>query len=110
MCIRDSAGTAALDDGEIRRASALRIAHVAQEPVFADAATVYDTVAIGLGEAGRLLADYHHATTRLAEHPGDCLLYTSVAVGVVADRDPLGFGPFREGQRQVAPPSSETIT
>jgi ATP-binding cassette subfamily F protein uup len=72
------AGAAPLDDGEFRRASGLRVAHVAQEPVFADAATVYDTVAVGLGEAGRQLADYHHATIRLAEHPGDSALLRAV--------------------------------
>ena len=76
--LRVLAGAAALDDGELRRANGLRIAHVAQEPVFAHAATVYDTVALGLGEAGSLLADYHHATTRLAEHPGDPALLRAV--------------------------------
>ena len=31
-----------------------------------DASTVYDTVALGLGAEGKVLAEYHHATALLA--------------------------------------------
>ena len=41
---------------------------VAQEPDLDPAASVYDAVALGIGAAGQLLADYHHATAALAEH------------------------------------------
>ena len=59
------------DDGEARRAPGLTVAHVAQEPLLDPGASVYDTVALGLGDAGQLLADFHHATARLAERADD---------------------------------------
>jgi len=59
------------DDGEARRAPSLTVAHVAQEPLLDPGASVYDTVALGLGDAGQLLADFHHATARLAERADD---------------------------------------
>ena len=60
------AGHIDLDDGERWIAPHTRIAWVAQEPAHDPALDVYDTVALGLGAEGRLLADYHHATTLLA--------------------------------------------
>jgi len=59
------------DDGEAWRAPGLAVAHVAQEPLLDPGASVYDTVALGLGDAGRLLAEFHHATAHLAEHADD---------------------------------------
>ncbi|MBK8687150.1 MAG: ATP-binding cassette domain-containing protein [Betaproteobacteria bacterium] len=65
------AGQAHLDDGELWVAPQARVACVAQEPDLDPAASVYDAVALGIGAAGQLLADYHHATAALAEHADD---------------------------------------
>ncbi len=65
------AGHTHLDDGERWVAPHARIAWVAQEPLHDAASTIYDTVALGLGDEGRVLADYHHATARLADHSHD---------------------------------------
>ncbi|MEO6749455.1 MAG: ATP-binding cassette domain-containing protein, partial [Casimicrobiaceae bacterium] len=65
------AGRTHLDDGERWTAPHTRIAWVAQEPAHDAASTVYDTVAQGLGAEGRVLADYHHATARLADQSHD---------------------------------------
>ncbi|MBL0290390.1 MAG: ATP-binding cassette domain-containing protein [Betaproteobacteria bacterium] len=65
------AGQAHLDDGELWLAPQARVACVAQEPDLDPAASVYDAVALGIGAAGQLLADYHHATAALAEHADD---------------------------------------
>jgi ATP-binding cassette subfamily F protein uup len=54
-------GQALPDDGEVWRQPALRIAHLEQEVPADTEATVYDIVAGGLGELGRLLTEYHHA-------------------------------------------------
>ncbi|UXY14124.1 ATP-binding cassette domain-containing protein [Chitiniphilus purpureus] len=55
------AGVIKLDDGEIRIAQDARVAYVAQEPQFAEGATVFEAVADGLGDLRQLLTDYHHA-------------------------------------------------
>ena len=65
------AGRTHLDDGELWVAPHVRVAWVAQEPTLDSASTVYDTVALGLGAEGRVLADYHHATALLAEDDHD---------------------------------------
>jgi ATP-binding cassette subfamily F protein uup len=65
------AGRIQLDDGEFWLAPKVRVAWVAQEPLQDAASTVYDTVALGLGAEGKLLADYHHATALLAEQGDD---------------------------------------
>ena len=55
-------GLAQADDGRIWRKDTLRISHLLQE-VPADAGdTIYEVVAAGLGELGRLLTDYHKAS------------------------------------------------
>ncbi|MEO8305208.1 MAG: ATP-binding cassette domain-containing protein [Betaproteobacteria bacterium] len=65
------AGRIALDDGDIFIAPHVRVAWVAQEPALDAASTVYDTVALGLGAEGQVLADYHHATALLADGEHD---------------------------------------
>ena len=65
------AGLAHLDDGELWIAPGARIALVLQEPALDPESTVYDAVALGLGAEGRALADYHHATSLLAEDNHD---------------------------------------
>lgn len=65
------AGQQALDDGEIRRQSGLKLAHVAQEPTLDSSATVYDTLVAGAGEASRSLHEYHEVSQRLADPAAD---------------------------------------
>ncbi|MEP7063302.1 MAG: ATP-binding cassette domain-containing protein [Betaproteobacteria bacterium] len=65
------AGRINLDDGERWLAPHARVAWVSQEPIQDAASTVYDTVALGLGAEGRVLADYHHATALLADGGDD---------------------------------------
>ena len=65
------AGQTHLDDGDLWLAPQARVACVAQEPDLDPAASVYDAVALGIGAAGQLLADYHHAAAALAEHADD---------------------------------------
>ena len=72
--LRALAGQATLDDGAIWRRDGLRIAYVAQEPDFPPEQTVFDTVAAGVGEASRLLVDYHEAAQRLAHDHGEAAL------------------------------------
>lgn len=66
------AGTTKLDDGYIRIDNAERVAYVPQEPPFDPDATVFDSVAEGLGDLRQLLHDYHQAA-RDAEHDPDAL-------------------------------------
>ena len=57
---------AAADDGKLWRAPALKLASVAQEPLFQPGISVFEAVAEGLGEGTQLLVDYHataHAMT-----------------------------------------------
>ena len=49
------AGAAQPDAGEVWRSPGLRLALVSQEPDFAEAVTVFDAVAAGVGEARALL-------------------------------------------------------
>ncbi|PYC24680.1 ABC transporter ATP-binding protein [Aquipseudomonas alcaligenes] len=53
------------DDGEIWRAPALKIGELPQELPRADERTVYDVVAEGLADVGRLLAEYHHLSLHI---------------------------------------------
>ncbi|MBE0614198.1 MAG: ATP-binding cassette domain-containing protein [Burkholderiales bacterium] len=59
-------GVAAADDGKAWRAPELKLASVAQEPVFQPGLSVFEAVAEGLGKGTQLLIDYHavaHALT-----------------------------------------------
>ena len=60
------AGERALDDGELWRAPALKLAYVPQEPEFAPEERVYDAVVAGLGASTRLLAEHHALALQLA--------------------------------------------
>ena len=55
------------DAGDLWRKPALKMAYVPQEPQFQPGHTVFEAVAEGVGEAQRLLADYHAAAHRVAE-------------------------------------------
>jgi ATP-binding cassette subfamily F protein uup len=59
-------GSLAPDDGEIIRAQGLRIARLVQDVPQGIEGTVFDVVALGLGEAGTLLARFDHL---VHEHP-----------------------------------------
>lgn len=59
------AGVHKLDDGHITLQNGLNVVYVAQESFFDDAATVFDTVAEGLGTLRSLLTDYHALSHRL---------------------------------------------
>ena len=54
-------GVAQPDDGEVWRKDTLRVSHLEQEVPEGISGTVYDVVAAGMGETGRLLREYHHA-------------------------------------------------
>jgi ATP-binding cassette subfamily F protein uup len=55
------------DAGDVWRKPALKLAYVPQEPQFQPGHTVFEAVAEGVGEAQRLLAEYHAAAHRVAE-------------------------------------------
>jgi len=60
------AGEIAADDGRLWRAPELRLALVSQEPVLDADATVFDTVAAGLGAVREQLHEYHELSLRLS--------------------------------------------
>ena len=68
--LRAIAGQAALDDGTIWRQTGLRVAYVPQEADFPRERNVFETIADGLGDAARLLVDYHEAMHAVAESGG----------------------------------------
>jgi len=64
-------GEIAPEDGEVVRQGGLKVARLTQEVPHGLAGSVYDVVAAGLGEAGALLAEFHHVSQELAQHGGD---------------------------------------
>ncbi|MDD3762225.1 MAG: ATP-binding cassette domain-containing protein [Nevskiales bacterium] len=60
-------GELAVDGGELIRASGLKLARMQQDVPAAEAGSVYDVVAAGVGEIGHLVAQYHALSHR--EHP-----------------------------------------
>ena len=62
-----------LDDGEVWHKPQLRIAYLEQDVPPSESLTVYDVVASGLQEAGRLLAEYHHVSQQLASEHTEAL-------------------------------------
>ncbi len=54
------AGEIAPDDGRIARNEGLRIARMPQEVPRDLAGTVFDVIALGAGDTGQLVAEYHH--------------------------------------------------
>ncbi|TCO82022.1 ATP-binding cassette subfamily F protein uup [Plasticicumulans lactativorans] len=67
-------GTQAPDGGEIWRQPGLKIARLEQEMPEAGDCTVFEMVADGLPEIGRLLADYHAVAHAVAHDHSDALL------------------------------------
>ena len=65
------------DAGEIERGPNVRIARLAQEVPSGEEHSVFDEVADGLGEQGRLVARIHALTEQL-HHGGDAALQTEL--------------------------------
>ena len=68
------AGGQKLDDGQIIVQNNLKIVYVPQESFFDKDATVFDTVAEGLGEIRDLLSRYHHVSHELENGSSEALL------------------------------------
>ncbi|TMA98023.1 MAG: ATP-binding cassette domain-containing protein [Deltaproteobacteria bacterium] len=62
--LRVVTGAVAPDEGEIWRMDTLRIAHLEQEVPPDTDQTIFEVVACGLGELGRLLTEYHQMSQR----------------------------------------------
>lgn len=67
-------GVQKLDDGQIIVQNNLKIVYVPQESFFDKDATVFDTVAEGLGEIRDLLRRYHHVSHELENGSSELLL------------------------------------
>ena len=65
------AGETKLDDGNVWRATSVRIVYVPQEPVLKPGHTVYEAVAEGLGDMQQVLVDYHEVTHRMGATDAD---------------------------------------
>ena len=68
------AGVQKLDDGQIIVQNNLKIVYVPQESFFDKEATVFDTVAEGLGEIRDLLRRYHRVSHELENSSSETLL------------------------------------
>jgi len=62
------------DDGLIERSQDLTVASLAQEPSGSEEGSIFDIVAEGLGDAGRLIAEYHDVSHQMAENYTDQLM------------------------------------
>ena len=58
--LRLIAGEIKADDGEIRMERGTKVARLAQEVPQDTTGTIFDVVAAGMGELGKLIAQYHH--------------------------------------------------
>ncbi len=65
------AGESKLDDGNIWRATSVRIVYVPQAPELDNTHTVYEAVAEGLGSLQQVLVDYHQVTHDMGEPDAD---------------------------------------
>ncbi|MEM8645548.1 MAG: ATP-binding cassette domain-containing protein, partial [Pseudomonadota bacterium] len=76
-----------LDSGTLRIDSGVKIAKLAQEVPAAATATLYDTVAAGLGDLSGLLSRYHHLSVEVAT--GDAQTLEALST-VQAEIDQIG--------------------
>jgi ABC transport system ATP-binding/permease protein len=69
--LRVITGDAMHDKGEVWRQDTLRVAHLEQEVPPATDQTIFEVVASGLGQVGKLILEYHQATQQVctAERP-----------------------------------------
>jgi ATP-binding cassette subfamily F protein uup len=65
------AGETKLDDGNVWRATSVRIVYVPQEPILKAGHTVYEAVAEGLGDMQQVLVDYHAVTHSMGAADAD---------------------------------------
>ena len=65
------AGEIKLDDGNIWRATSVRIVYVPQEPALDHSHTVFEAVAEGLGAMQQILVDYHEVTHSMGAPDAD---------------------------------------
>ncbi|MDR1064081.1 MAG: ATP-binding cassette domain-containing protein [Azoarcus sp.] len=68
--LRVLAGQSALDGGAVWRQPGLSTAYVPQETDFELESDIYSTIAAALGQASRLLVDYHAAAAAVAQNAG----------------------------------------
>ena len=62
------------DDGLIERSQDLKVAALAQEPSGSENGSTFDVIAQGLGDAGKLIAEYHDVSHQMAENYTDQLM------------------------------------
>jgi len=62
------------DDGLIERGQDLTVASLAQEPAGSEQGSVFDVVAQGMGDAGKLVAEYHDVSHQMAENYTESLM------------------------------------
>ncbi|WP_417665219.1 ABC transporter ATP-binding protein [Pseudidiomarina sp.] len=65
------AGDVLLDDGVVQVVGDTVVARLPQDPPANSSQSVYDYVAEGLADVGRVLQQYHSAVSRLNDHPDD---------------------------------------
>ena len=65
------AGETKLDDGNVWRATSVRIVYVPQEPILDTKHTVFEAVAEGLGDMQQILVDYHEVTHSMGDADAD---------------------------------------
>ncbi|MEP6938719.1 MAG: ribosomal protection-like ABC-F family protein [Rudaea sp.] len=82
--LRLIAGEIRADDGELRVQGGVRIARLAQEVPQGTQGSVFDVVALGLGELGALLAEYHHLIGHHEAEPGDLAALGAVQTKIEA--------------------------
>ncbi|MGH8122663.1 MAG: ribosomal protection-like ABC-F family protein, partial [Rudaea sp.] len=82
--LRLLAGEIKADDGEVRVQGGVRIARLAQEVPQDTSGSVFDVVALGLGELGALLAEYHHLIGRHLTEAGDLAALGAVQTKIEA--------------------------
>jgi ATP-binding cassette subfamily F protein uup len=67
-------GRQKLDDGLLVMQQGLRIAYVEQEPLFDPAMSVFDAVALGMGDQQAMLAEYEALTGQFGQGDDDALM------------------------------------
>jgi len=72
--LRILSGEVIADDGELWVRPGVRIASLAQEVGMDSDDSVFDVVAGGLPELGKLISDYHHVVSELAHSDAPALL------------------------------------
>ena len=82
--LRLFAGEIRPDDGEVRVQGGVRIARLTQEVPMDTAGNVFEVVALGLGELGALLAEYHHLIGKHLTDAGDLAALGAVQTKIEA--------------------------